>query len=207
MKPTYEQAREVFLSMDRPATRPFAAAMKAKGYTVSKSTLARWLAKGFEDVTVDNVVRMVAKQAAKIEPKVAREAAKIEPKVALPKAAPEGLVAALLTPSDPVALNRIELRIEALMLESKDKLTEIQERARQIMNIVLMEEVALKAEALALMGKDTAPLAMAVAAISQIRDRPEQSVVPEMRLIEGKANPPNPLTEAVNAFLVEHEMA
>lgn len=194
-KPTMEVAKAVWDQTREPSARVVAEKLTRVGYSISYRTVARWVKKGWTaEPGADEINRALKVEAARLA------------KGAEPQA--EGLASTVIgggmKDSD---LDRIGARIKELAGKTKAELLEMQEKTRLVMNIVLMEEAAHKANVMTLIPKDTSsfiesfteaskavPAAPAIEAPGQPRNGFDA------KLIEGKVVETSPLSQAIRAM-------
>lgn len=217
--PTHAEAREVWENMKDPSSQKCADALIAMGYDTSKSTIARWKKREWADALpnskplaekgkVRGVAKVLREQLDKLPPATVAEADKM--------AAEGGLEGAMtggkLTDDD---YTRIEKLISELAGKNRDQLLEEQEKARIIMNTVMMKEATRRAHVMVLIPKETGSFVKDTNEAAE--DTPSVAPIEAMpmrngddaRVIEGKASeaaPPTPFQLALKK-LREEELA
>lgn len=158
-KPTIEQVRYVWNSMPNASARNVAELMIHRGFLISYRTVARMKAADWKEPPprskppgkrslLRDVKAETMKELKNVPPATLAEAGQIAAAGGLEEAVSGGK----LTDDD---YARIEKRIQALSPETKEKLLAEQEKARIIMNIVMMEEATRRAHVMVLIPKDT----------------------------------------------------
>lgn len=201
--PTKEHARSVWENMKAPSSRKLAEALKDEGYKVSKRNMARWKANDWRESAVNSkplaekgTVRGVAKalreELKKVPAATVAEADKMADEGGIESAMSGGK----LTVDD---YERIEKRIAALSAKTREDLLADQEKARIVMNVVLMEEAARRAHVMVLIPKETGSFvkdtnesAGTVAPVAP--DMPPPRNGDDAKLIEGRVNEQAPLS-------------
>lgn len=205
-KPTKDEARAVWDGMTKPSTKKVADVLIAQGFDTSKSTIARWVNAGWSEdkphsVTlaekgkVRGVAKEIREETAKVPEETMVEAGDIKAQGGLEQAMTGGNMK-----EDDYA--RISKLIDQLAsLDTREKLLEEQEKARIIMNTVMMKEAARRAHIMVLIPKETSSLvketndaAGGVATVAPIEVAQQFRNGDNAKLIEGKVNEPAPLT-------------
>ena len=194
-KPTKEQVRTVWESMSCASSRKVANLLTQRGFEISWRSVARWHAAGWQEEAgktpisekLHNIVRGEKKQSAGSAP--------------APEVLEQAMTGGGLKDDD---YARIEKRIMALGAEGKQTLLEIQEKARLVMNIVLMEEATRRAHVMALIPKDTRAFvesftdaSKALAPMAPIEPVEPHRNGDNAKLIEGTATELSPLSQAI----------
>ncbi len=205
--PTREQVRTVWDAHPKPSARVIAELLVNRGFSIGWRTVARWKESNWTEPPPKSVPLSEKGKARGIKKAIKAEVAKI-PKETLAEVdkmvAAGGIEGAVtgghLTDDD---YTRIAKRIAALAPDSKEKLLEIQERSRLVMNIVMMEEATRRAHILVLIPKDAGSFmadsneaANSVAGPAVTIENPGEFSPngDNAKLIEGKVNPPSPLS-------------
>lgn len=166
-KPTVDQVRTVWEAHPAPSSRKVADLLARRGFSISWRTIARWHKNGW-----------AAEGSAKPQPaKTGAEGIK------------DAVVGGGLTDDD---YARIEKRKKELTKMTPAQLLMEQEKARTIMNIVVMEEATRRAHIMALIPKDTGSFLADAADAAK--------AAPAMAPIE----PPDQHLNGSGAKLVEH---
>jgi hypothetical protein len=188
--PNITTAHSVWLSLPKPSSRKVEAILRARGFNISYRTIARWNKEGWIP---------------EVEKKVERSLGKVTEALVGNATSKEGIEAAVVGAGIPEAdLLRIAKRIKALAGKSKAELLEMQDKARLVMNIVLMEEAAHKAHVMTLIPKDTGSFVESFTDASKATP-PPAPIAPtgpsrggdDAKLIEGRAVEVSPLSMAI----------
>lgn len=210
IKPTVEQVQAEWESQTDPSSRSVADALGARGFKISYRTVCRWHANNWltdgrtgkrsiaeNQHTPAGVKREIRAALQMMDTDDVAEANEI--------AANDGLGTAII--GDGMKdddIERIAKRIQALAIEDKSALVDLQEKARIIMNIVLMEEATRKAHIMTLIPKDTGTFVHSFTEASKALApmAPIEGIQPERngndaKLIEGKTIEASPLSMAI----------
>lgn len=221
-KPTVEQVKGVWNAHPQPSARKVATLLVNRGYSISWRTVLRWKANDWTADSAGNAKRTIdANQhtPAAVKKEIRTGLALVPAatvKEANEIAADGGIEAAItggkLTEDD---YARIEKRTLELATKTSAELLEAQEKARTIMNIVVMEEVTRRAHVVALIPKDTGSFLSDAAEAAKVRPADQMPILPVSgpdagrngsgaRVIEGKATPVSPIASAIDTYLAEH---
>ncbi len=199
-KPTIAQARAVWDAMPKPSARRVAEELINRGFDAHWRTIARWKATGWREHT-----RTPMQEKGRI--RVARETKtkrKLIPGAILDAA--KQLAKGKITP--PPTLDEYALiarRREELMQLSDPELDATEARARKVMNILLAEQAAARAHVMVLIPRETGQFIESLAEAQRVPLAPGGG---DPRVVEGKAieATANPITSAINRFLVSEEL-
>jgi len=205
-KPTREQVRAVWDAHPKPSTRKVRNLLVARGFDISFRTIARWVKNEWREDAAPGAKPLAEKGEVRAVNKAITAALKAVPKETVKEAdmiAEAGGIEGAVTGGklQDADYARIEARIKALEPESKDRLLEIQERARLVMNIVLTEEATRRAHVMVLIPKDTGSFIKEVneaatsgGPVAVKVEAPNAGNGDDARVIEGKVNPPSALS-------------
>lgn len=208
--PTKEQARTVWDAHPKPSARKVTDLLVKRGFSIGWRTIARWKANGWREelpssgggtptLAEQGKVRGVTKELKAALREIPAETVAEADKLAADGGLDAAMSGGKLTDAD---YDRIEKRIKALSPETKEKLLEIQERSRLVMNIVMMEEATRRAHVMVLIPKDTGSFIVDTndAAGQMASVAPIEAIPPgpgngdDARVIEGKVNQPSALS-------------
>lgn len=219
MKPTVEIVKEVWEAHPEPSARAVAAQLHQEGFEISWRSVARWKKNNWLVDVKGSAKRSIAENQhtpAPVKREIRAELAKM-PAATVAEAnqiaAAGGLEAAVeggkLTDPD---YERIEKRKAELEVMTAAQLIELQEKARTIMNIVLMEEAVRKAHVMVLIPKDTGSFMADAAGAARASPAMAPILPPDAaetngdgaKLVNGRTMPDNPVSSAIDRFLAEH---
>lgn len=222
-KPTPEQAKEVWLQLSsiskrEVGCRPVAAELERRGFSIKWRTIARWKLKdpewndappGTAALASNRMVRGVKKE-------IAAELLNIPEgtRVAADTMSIVGIPAAVLGTQGQVQdeVTVIDQRIKQLVLLSEAELDLVEQKSRKILNIVLTEAAARRANVMVLIPRDTGAFVEAMSEASKqtltggIEQMPKSG---DPRVIDGEitdVTPPTPLQDAIRKFKREKEL-
>ena len=199
-KPTVEQVKTVWNAHPDPSARNVAALLEKRGFKISYRTVARWHANDWLESGGKGMAAIGRDQhaPAAVQGEL-RAALDSLPQASVDEAnqirAAGGLQAAIEGGQlKDVDYERIEKRKAELAAMTPAQLLEQQEKARTIMNIVIMEEATRKAHVMALIPKDAgsflsdaADAAKASPVLAPIEPADERGDGSDAKLIQGNA--------------------
>lgn len=217
-KPTPEQAKQVWEARGRPSARKLEAILTGMGYSISYRTLARWIELGepggralAHATKVTGVKKAVAAALLEIPQETLAKADEmreggIQTTVAVDLGKTAGARAQDVVQAE---ADYIDRRITELIQKSEAELDVIEQKSRKILNIVLTEAAARRANVMVLIPKDTGHFVQAMTEASKQTltggiDQPPKAGDPNT--IDGEMvdiTPPSPLESAVNKFFKE----
>ena len=217
-KPTVEQVKGVWNAHPQPSARKVATLLVNRGYSISWRTVLRWKANDWTADSAGNAKRTIDanQHTPAAGKKESRTRLALVPaatvKVARSRSGLVTITGGKLTEDD---YARIEKRTLELATKTSAELLEAQEKARTIMNIVVMEEVTRRAHVVALIPKDTGSFLSDAAEAAKVRPVDQMPILPVSgpdagrngagaRVIEGKATPVSPIASAIDTYLAEH---
>jgi transposase len=207
VKPTKEQAFDVWQELSDPSTRKVADALKSRGFDVSYRTIARWHANAWREEgpntpISEKVHRQLKDEHAKAQAELVEEANEAM-KVSLQSAGVKDADYA-----------RIEQLVKDLSGKDLADLKEMQEKERTIMNIVMMREATRRAHIMTLIPKDTSAMIEAFTSEAKMVAPPPPlqpiGEAPKLNghaMIEGNYKVVSPSASAIQRFLAKESAA
>lgn len=221
-RPTPEQAKQVWLDRNKPSTRKLSDILADLGYDImSYRTLARWLeneepgskalahatkVKGVKKEVAAALLKVPTDQLAKAD-QMHENGIKETVHADLGKTA--GARAQDVVQAE---VDVIDNRIRELMVKSEAELDVIEQKSRKILNIVLTEAAARRANVMVLIPKDTGSFVEAMTEASKQTLTGGMDQTPKAgdpNVIEGTAKditPKSPLASAIGKFLQDEDM-
>lgn len=193
MRPTLEQARVVYESMDKPSVRKLRAKLVEMGYTIGTAAVGRWIAGRFEPSP--HQTRRVIKGASHSIPDAPTVAAAI--------------VGSELSPEEASLLEQDMAELKALEVPA---LKAMMEKERLVYNIMLMRFSQRSADRLAMAPQASAAMVKAMAeadtSISQIPIcQPHLNGHSNGHMIDVTPNEQNEVSNAIGLFLKQEGVA
>ena len=194
-KPTREQARRVWGSLENPSARKVAAELQKRGFDAKWRTIARWKALNWREDTPP---------LPGVKPSIRNEVRK---EMANITAETVAQIAIVRTDEEVIAEE-----IERLLLMSEGELDVLEAKARKIMNIVLARQAARRAHVMVLIPKDTGALVESMTGAAKVMLTGNDGQPPhasDPRVINGSAGHvmSDPLSSAIDKFLAEETAA
>lgn len=197
-KPTLDQARTVYDSLEHPTIDKLHTALTGRGYSIARATIARWISNKFLFVgskrggKPKGVVSGIA-------PAVRAALKNDEVAKAKGEAKDAAMIGSEMTPAE---ISAIQADLKELATLDLPQLKAMQERERVEYNIMLMRYSKRNADKLVLIPKDSAAMVIAMthASDSLSTVAPGQLPGDGAKLIEATANPPNPVADAISLF-------
>lgn len=186
--PPREVAKQVWEDMGHPGARPLGKELEKRGWKVSWRTLARWKIDG-------NWI-----------------GATLPPPLERPYEA-SGKVVEIVQAAVRDEVEIIDTRIKELLVMSEAELDRVEQKSRKILNIVLTEVAARRANVLMLIPKDTGVFiqAMTEASKAMLTGGIDQNpAVGDPRVINGNVVdmiPETPLQQAIRKFKRDKELS
>lgn len=222
-RPTKDQAKQVWLNNRQPSMRKLEAILKGMGYDISYRTLTRWLVDGVgpgsralaHATKVRGVKKEIAAALLEIPADTLTGADEMRENGITPTLHADLGKTAGARAQDAVQaeVDVIDRRIIELLVKSESELDIIEQKSRKILNIVLNEAAARRANVMVLIPKDTAAFVDAMTEASKQTltgglDQPPKAGDP--KTIDGNAidvTPPTELASTISKFLQDEGMA
>lgn len=194
MKPTLEQARAVYESMDKPSVRKLQAKLVEMGYSIGRATIARWIACQFKHKAHLRFTQVAIKGDGESMPNAVDTA--------------NALVGSKLTPEEADLITNDMTELQALEVPA---LKAMMEKERLVYNIMLMRFSQRSADKLALAPQASAALVKAMSEadlpISYIPTQPQLMNGHNGHTIDVTPNEQNEVSNAINMFLKQEGAA
>ncbi len=215
--PTKEQVRTVWDAHPKPSARKVADLLVGRGFSIGWRTVARWKKQEWREEAAPGTVPLAEQgkvrgvnKALKVElAKIPTETVKEADKMAADGGMEAAMTGGKLQDAD---YARIEKLINELAPKSKEELLAEQDKARVIMNIVMMKEATRRAHVMVLIPKDTGSFVAdtndAANSVSgptaKIENPGHQGNGDDAKVIEGKVNQPSPLALKIRQLREVH---
>lgn len=188
-KPTPEQARTVYDSLQHQTVDTLHTALTARGYSIGRATCARWIKSGFKVKTSIGPALNMDKGDVKGVPAVVRAAA----------AAEAAIIGGEMTPQE---ISAIQKDLDELGKLGMPELKALLEKERLTYNIMMLRQAQRKSDKLVLIPKESAAFIVAMTDAAESVPTVPLGELPgdNARLIEATANPPNPVSDAIASF-------
>lgn len=181
-KPTAVQARTVYDSLTHQTVDTLHTALTARGFSIGRATCARWIKSGFTIKTNPGPVLNIDKGEVKGVPAVVRQS--------------EALIGGPLTKDE---VDGIQKDLDELGRLDTSQLKAVLEKERLTYNIMMLRQAQRKSDKLVLIPKDSAAFIVAMTDAAESVPKVPVGHLPgdNAKVIEGSANPPNPVAEAI----------
>lgn len=190
-KPTPEQARRVYDGLLHPTCDNLRTELTKRGYSIGRSTCARWIRDRFIVMTKPGPATAQDKGGVNGVSVVIRaaEAAEAEAK----------MIGGQMTPQE---ISDIQKDLTELGSLEVSQLKTLFEKERMMYNIMLLRQAQRKSDKLVLIPRDSAAFVVAMTDASESLPTVAPGQLPGdgAKLIEASVNPPNPVSDAIALF-------
>lgn len=188
-KPTPDQARRVYETLEHPTVDTLHTALTGRGYSIGRATVARWIKKEFTNkVRPGPDLKMNTGDVKGIPPAV-RQAI----------AAEAAIIGGEMTPTE---IGAIQSDLDELRLLDMPALKARLEQERIMFNIMMLRQAQRASNKLVLIPKESAALVVAMTDAAESMPTVPTGQLPGdgAKVIEGTVNPPNPVSDAIAMF-------
>lgn len=187
-KPTPEQARTVYDSLQHQTVDTLHTALTGRGYSIGRATCARWIKAEFKVKTSIGPDLNMNKGAVKGIPPAVREAIEAEAVIGGPMTNQE--------------IGDIQSDLDELNKLDMPQLKALAEKERLTLNIMMMRNAQRAASKLVLIPKETASFIVAMTDAAESVPTVPLGQLPgdDAKIIEASANPKNPVASAIEMF-------
>lgn len=189
-KPTAEQARTVYDSLSHQTVDTLHTALTARGYSIGRATVARWIKGGFTTKVKPGPDLKMNVGEVKGVPAVMRPAA---------AAVDAAIIGSEMSPKE---ISDIQSDLDELKLLDMPTLKAKLEQERIMFNIMMLRQAQRKSDKLVLIPKESAAFVVAMTDAAESMPTLPTGKLPgdDAKVIEAQANPPNPLASAIDLF-------